>query len=187
MEPINLFDLEEMAKLQMSHNLWDFVAGGAGDEITLRRNRTAFEQITINPRFLVDVNRRDLSTTVLGQKISFPVMLAPAAGQSWVRSDGELATVRAAGAAGTIMVLTALAAYSMEAVAEAATEPLWLQIYHSDDELTKDLTTRAKAAGYAAICLTVDAPVPSPKPESTDGGPWGQPLKKPAGASLNLG
>ncbi len=152
-----------MAKLRMPPNLWDFVAGGAGDEITLRQNRTAFEQITINPRFLVDVDHRDLSTTVLGRKISFPVMLAPAAGQSWVCSDEELATARAAGAADTIMVLTYLAGYSLEAVAEAATGPLWLQIYHSDDETTKQLTTRAKAAGYAAICLTVDGPIPSPK------------------------
>ena len=69
--------MEEMARLSLSHDLWDYVAGGATDEITLRRNRDAFDEIVLNPRFLVDVNDSDLSTTVLGKKISFPVMAAP--------------------------------------------------------------------------------------------------------------
>ena len=77
MKPTSLVDLEAWAKQQMPHDLWDFVAGGSADEITLSRNRTAFEAISINPRFLVDVSHRDLTTTVLGQTISFPVMVAP--------------------------------------------------------------------------------------------------------------
>ena len=99
MNAVSLFDLEAMAHQAMPHDLWDFVDAGAGDEVTLRRNRSAFEEITINPRFLVDVNDRDLSTTVLGEKISFPVMIAPAGGQRQVHPDGELATAQAAGAA----------------------------------------------------------------------------------------
>ena len=101
MEPTSLVDLEAWAKQQMPHDLWDFVAGGSADEITLSRNRTAFDAITKNPRFLVDVSRRDLTTTVLGQTISFPVMIAPAGGQRQIHPEGERATARAAGAAGT--------------------------------------------------------------------------------------
>ena len=77
MEPTSLVDLEAWAKQQMPHDLWDFVAGGSADEITLSRNRTAFDAITIDPRFLADVSRRALPTTVLGQPISLPVMSAP--------------------------------------------------------------------------------------------------------------
>ncbi len=92
MRPVSLYDLEAMAKQAMPHNLWDFVEGAAFDEITKHRNRTAFDEITINPSFLVDVNDRDASTTVLGERISFPVMVAPAGGQSQMHPDGELAT-----------------------------------------------------------------------------------------------
>ncbi len=163
MEPTSLVDLEAWAKQQMPHDLWDFVAGGSADEITLSRNRTAFDAITINPRFLVDVSRRDLTTTVLGQTISFPVMIAPAGGQRQIHPEGERATARAAGAAGTLMALPTSSGYGLEEVAEVAPGPLWFQLYHFNDEVTEILVTRAKAAGYKAICLTVDTPAPSPK------------------------
>lgn len=129
----------------------------------MRRNRTALEAIALRPRFLVDISHRDLSTTVLGQKISFPVMIAPAGGQQYAHPDGELATARATGAAGTIMVLSTTSNYSLEEVAQAATGPLWFQLYHRGRELTEMLVHRAEEAGYSAICLTVDTPVRSPK------------------------
>ncbi len=163
MEPTSLVDLEAWAKQQMPHDLWDFVAGGSADEMTLSRNRTAFDAISINPNFLVDVSRRDLTTTVLGQTISFPVMIAPAGGQRQVHPEGERATARAAGAARTLMALPTSSGYGIEEVAEVATGPLWFQLYHFNDEVTEILVTRAKAAGYKAICLTVDTPAPSPK------------------------
>ena len=163
MDPINLFDFEALAQQRIPHNLWGFVRGGAADEITLERNRAAFDEITVNPRFLVDVSERDLSTTVLGRKISFPVMVAPAGGHREVHPDGELAVARAAGAAGTIMALPTGSGYSIEEVVEVATGPLWLQISYFGDEITELLVTRAKAAGYTAICLTIDTPAPSAK------------------------
>ena len=163
MYAVSLFDLEAMANQVMPHDLWDFVDAGAGDEVTLRRNRSAFEEITINPRFLVDVNDRDLSTTVLGQKISFPVMVAPAGGQRQVHPEGELATARAAGAVGTLYALPTSSGYSIEEVADVATGPLWFQLYHFNDQVTEHLVSKAKAAGYKAICLTIDTPAPSPK------------------------
>lgn len=161
MEPLSVYDFEALAKERMPPHLWDYVEAGAADQVTLRRNRAAFDEITINPRFLVDVSKRDLSTTVLGREISFPVMVAPAGGQRHVHPEGERATARAAGAAGSIMVLASNSGYSIEEVAEAATGPLWFQLSHYGDEVTELLVTRAESAGYLAICLTVDSPVPS--------------------------
>ena len=156
MNPVSLFDMEAMAKLRMSHNHWDYVAGGAADEITLRRNRTAFDEITLNPRFLVDVSEADLSTTVLGDRISFPVM-ASAAGSMWeAHPEGEVAVAKGAGQAGTLMALATGSSRSIAEVAEAATGPLWYQLYHMDDEVTEFQLDLANQAGFSAICLTVD-------------------------------
>ena len=163
MNAVSLFDMEAMAKQVMPHNKWEFVDAGAADEITVRRNRAAFEDITVNPRFLVDVSDRDLSTEVLGEKIDFPVMIAPAGSQRDVHPDGERATAAAAGAKGTLYALPTGSGYSIEEVAEVATGPLWFQLYHFDDEVTEILVTRAKAAGFKAVCLTIDTPTPSPK------------------------
>ncbi|MCH8063430.1 MAG: alpha-hydroxy-acid oxidizing protein [Chloroflexi bacterium] len=163
MNPVTLYDLEKWAEQRMPHDLWDFVDAAAFDEITKRRNRTALDAITVNPRFLVDVSDRDLSTTVLGETISFPVMVAPAGGQRQVHPEGERATAMAAGAAGTLMALPTSSGYSIEEVAEVATGPLWFQLYHFNDEVSEILVKRAKEAGYKAIVLTVDTPSPSPK------------------------
>ena len=163
MNPVSLFDLEKMAEQVMPHRKWTFVDAGAADEITVRRNREAFDEITVNPRFLVDVGNRDSSIEVLGEKVAFPVMVAPAGSQRDVHPDGERATAAAAGSLGTLYALPTGSGYSIEEVAEVATGPLWFQLYHFDDEVTELLVTRAKAAGYKAICLTVDTPAPSPK------------------------
>jgi 4-hydroxymandelate oxidase len=159
MEPISLFDFESLAKSRMPHDLFDYIQGGAEDEITIDRNRRAFEEIALNPRVLVDVSSRDLSTSVLGHRIDFPVMIGPGSPQRQVHPEGERATARAAGAAGTIMMVPTGSGYSVEEVADAASGPLWVQLYHLGDELTELLLTRAKAAGYSAVVLTVDAPV----------------------------
>lgn len=163
MDPVNLFDLESIAEQRMPHNMWTFVDAACNDEITKRRNRTSFERIMVNARFLNDVSDRDISTTVLGEKIDFPVMVAPTGGQRQAHSEGERATAKGAGAAGTLYTLPTSSGYSIEEVAEVATGPLWFQLYHHDDEVTEILLKRAKKAGYRAICLTVDTPVASPK------------------------
>lgn len=186
MEAVSLYDLEQMAKLAMPHNMWDFVDGAAFDESTKHRNREAFDEITINPRFLVDVGDRDLSTTILGEKIAFPVMVAPAGSQRQCHPDGERATAAAAGSMGTLYALPTGSGYSIEEVAEVATGPLWFQLYHFDDEVTEILVKRAKEAGYKAICLTVDTPTPSPKErdirnkfQRVDGMYWGSLRDRP--------
>lgn len=155
---INLHDFEARARAALPDAVWNRVEGGAEDEITLRRNREAFEKLTLRPRVLLDVAKRDLSVTVLGTPISFPVMIAPAGTQRTVHPDGELATARAAGAAGTIMALSTSSSRTIEEVAESATGPLWFQLYHYGRELTRMLLERAVAAGYCALCITADVP-----------------------------
>jgi len=123
LDPINLYDYETRAQEALPHHIWDFIAGGAMDEVTTRRNRSAFEALALRPRFLRDISHRDLSTTVLGTEISLPVMIAPAGGHMSAHPDGELATARGAGMSKTMMILSTSSNYSLEEVAEAATEP----------------------------------------------------------------
>jgi 4-hydroxymandelate oxidase len=156
MDLVSLYDYEKAARDKLSAEVWDFIAGGVGREVSLRRNCTAFDEVSLVPRFMVDVSERSTSTTVLGKQISFPVMTAPAGTQGRVYPDGDLAMTRAAGSAGTIAVVPMAAEYSLEHLADVASGPLWFQLFHYGNELTEELVTRAEAAGYAAICVTVD-------------------------------
>ena len=156
---LNLFDYQERAREVMPGSVWDMVYHGAGDEVTTRRIRPAFDSVLIRPKMLRDVSNRDLSTTVLGQKISFPVMPAPPGQHQYGHPDGELATARAAAAVGTVMVLSHFSNYSLEEVAAAGNGPRWFQLYvFPDREFTRDSIKRAEDAGYSAIVLTVSAP-----------------------------
>ena len=163
LDPINLYDYEARAKQLLPHNIWDFVEGGAMDEVTTRRNRTAFEDLTLRPRFLRDISRRDISTTVLGEPISLPVMICPAGGHMSVHPEGEVATAKGAGMSNTLMMLSTSSNCSMEEVAEAATGPLWYQLDHHGYAYSEMLVRRAEEAGFKAICLGADIPVPSRK------------------------
>ncbi|MGE3537977.1 MAG: alpha-hydroxy acid oxidase [Candidatus Tectimicrobiota bacterium] len=163
LEPINLFDYEARAKQVLPHAYWDFIAGGSKDEITTQRNRTALDAICLRPRFLRDVTQRKLSTTVLGTPISFPVMVAPAGGHKIAHPEGECATARGAGMSKTLMMLSTSSHCSMEDVAKEASGPLWFQLYHRGYELSQMLVRRAEEAGYKAVALTVDTPLPAPK------------------------
>jgi isopentenyl diphosphate isomerase/L-lactate dehydrogenase-like FMN-dependent dehydrogenase len=153
-------DLRRKAQVRLPRMVTDLVAGGAEDEVTVRRNRQAFEEIVIEPSYLVDVGRRDLSTTVLGMPVSSPVMFGPTGLSTLAHGQGELALARAAGAAGSIYVLSVYSGYSLEEVAAAGTGILWFQTYlWKDRDVTRQLVDRAKALGYRAIVLTVDVPV----------------------------
>jgi FMN-dependent dehydrogenase len=162
-DPISLYDYEARAQQVLPHDYWEFIAGGSKDELTTRRNRTAFDAISLRPRFLRDVTEHKLATTVLGTPISFPVMICPAGGHKLARPDGECATARGAGMSDTLMMLSTSSHYSMEDVAKAASWPLWFQLYHRGDEITHMLVQRAEEAGYKAVVLTVDTPLPVPK------------------------
>jgi len=159
MQPINLLEYEPLAREKLSESAYGFIAGAAEDEVSLRENRAAFQRLRLRPRVLVDVSKIDPSTTVLGQRIEFPVLLAPVAVQRLAHPDGELASARAAAAAGTIMALSTSASCSIEEVAAAAEGPRWFQLYFNRDrEVTRRLVERAEAHGYSALCLTVDLP-----------------------------
>ena len=163
LDPINLYDYEARAKQVLPHNTWDFIDAGSMDEFTTRRNRSAFEALTLRPRFLREVKDRDISTTVLGQKISLPVMISPAGSHMVAHPEGEVATAKGAGMSDTLMMLSTASNYSMEEVTDAATGPMWFQLYHRGYGFTEMLVHRAEEAGFKAIVLTVDTPAPSPK------------------------
>jgi 4-hydroxymandelate oxidase len=161
MDPINLADYEQLARERLPQMVFDYYSGGAGDEQTVRENRLGWQRWRLRPRVLVDVATRDLSTKVLGMPLSMPVLTAPCAFNSLAHTDGELAVARAATTAGIIQVVSTAGTHSMEQVAAAAPAGLrWFQLYcYRDRAVTKWLVERAVAAGYRALCLTVDAPL----------------------------
>jgi len=161
-EPINLFEFEAIAKDRLPKEEYDYIAGGATDEISVERNRRAYESWALRPRVLCDLSAIDLSTTVLGTKISFPVLLAPCGDHKRAHPDGEFATYRAAAACGTILTVSANSTTVFEELSKAANGHLWLQLYpFVDRELTKAWLRRAEDAGYEAICVTLDSQWPS--------------------------
>src|ERR671924_188419 len=156
--PINLFDFEAIAKERLLKAEYDYIAGGATDEISVERNRRAYESWALRPRVLRDVSALDLSTTVLGTKVSLPVLIAPCGGDKGAPPDGEIATYPPAAACGTILAVSANSNTSFEDLAKAASGHLWVQLYpFRDKELTRDWIKRAKDAGYKAVCVTLDS------------------------------
>ncbi len=158
--PLNLVEYQEAARRVLPRMVYDYYAGGSWDEITLRENHAAYERIRLRFRVLRDVSERDLSTAVLGQAVTLPVLLAPTAFHAMACPEGEVATARAAGTAGTVMILSTLSNHSIEEVIAAASGPVWFQLYvYRDREATRGLVERAEAAGSQAIVLTVDAQI----------------------------
>jgi 4-hydroxymandelate oxidase len=159
-EAVNLLELEMKARELLPQTAYDFYAGGANDEITLRENRLAYERITLLPRMLVDVSERHMATTALGEPVSMPIFVAPTAFQGLAHPEGEVATTKAAGAAKTLMALSTLSTFSIEEVMAVATGPVWFQLYvFKDRAISASLVKRAEVAGCKAIVFTVDVPL----------------------------
>lgn len=158
--PINVWDYERLAEEKLDANAHAYFAGGAGDEVTLRENVAAFERRKLRPRVLVDVRSVSTATTVLGTEIALPVLIAPLALQRMAHPDGEVATSRAAAAAGTIMCLsTATTARPAEVAAAAPGGQRWFQVYvFGDRSATEELVAEAIANGFSALVLTADTP-----------------------------
>jgi isopentenyl diphosphate isomerase/L-lactate dehydrogenase-like FMN-dependent dehydrogenase len=164
-QPINLFEFEDLAKERLPKEEYDYIAGGATDEISVDRNRRAYTSWALRPRVLRDVSILDLSTTVLGTKVNLPVLIAPCGGHQRAHPDGELATYRAAAACGTILAVSANSNTSFEDLAKAADGHLWVQMYpFRNKEMTQDWLRRAKESGYKAVVVTLDSQWP-PKRE----------------------
>jgi len=150
--------LEGLAREKFGAGPFGYVAGGAGAGTTVAANREAFGRWRIVPRMLTDATRRDLGTTVLGQSMPAPVLLAPVGVQSIVHPEGELATARAAAALGITMVLSTASSHTIEEVAEASGDGTrWYQLYWpNDNDVTISILQRAKAAGFSALVVTLD-------------------------------
>jgi len=158
MKPINLADFESLARERLSPLAWDYFEGGAEDEYTVIDNVAAFRRVKLRPRMLNDARERDLSTTVLGQPIALPVLLAPTSHQRMAHPEAELATARGAADAGTIAVLGTGNHYSVEEVGAAVPRPFWFQMYcYESRDVTERIIRRAEAAGARALVVTVDA------------------------------
>jgi isopentenyl diphosphate isomerase/L-lactate dehydrogenase-like FMN-dependent dehydrogenase len=154
----NAYDSEPAAAPRLQPGPLGYYAGGAGDEATLRDNLAAFGRWILRPRMLVDVAACSTATTVLGQEVSMPILVAPTAFQRVAHPDGEVGMARAARDAGTIMVLSTLATSTPAEVAETGA-PRWFQVYvFRDAAVTDHLVAQARESGFSALVLTVDAP-----------------------------
>jgi 4-hydroxymandelate oxidase len=159
MEPLSLRELEEEARRHLEPAVYDFYAGGADDEVTVRANETAFAHIGLVPRVLRGSQTRDLAVALLGRRAAQPVIVAPTAFHRLAHPDGELATARAAAKAGLIMVVSMASTVAIEELAETGAN-LWFQLYVQPDlGFTEQLVRRAEAAGCAAVMVSVDSPV----------------------------
>lgn len=156
----NIADMQREAQRALPRSVLDFIEGGAEDEVTIARNRSEFEQLTLIPRVLRDVSAPDLATRILGQPVSLPLLAAPTGLTTMVHPLGEVAVAEAVSRAGTVYLMSGAAGQSPEAVAAATTGARpWFQLYlWRDRGLVRDLLDRADRAGFAALALTVDVP-----------------------------
>ena len=161
-ELVCLADFEAAARERMSVTAYEYIASGAADEITIRWNREAFDKLALRPRVLVDVERIDTSVELFGQKLDFPILLAPTALHRLVHPEGEVETARGAGVAKATFVVSSFSTRRFEDIAHATSEPLWFQLYDLAKDrhgLVRDLVQELKGLGCRALCVTVDAPV----------------------------
>jgi isopentenyl diphosphate isomerase/L-lactate dehydrogenase-like FMN-dependent dehydrogenase len=157
---INIADLRALSKKRLPQAVFGYVDGGADDEITLRENRRAFEEVVFCPRQAISIPNCDLTASVLGNKLSFPALLAPIGYTRLMHPKGELAVARAAGRAGTAYILSTVSGYPLEDVAAATGGPMFYQLYLVGGRAAAEATIeRAQAAGYKALVVTIDTAV----------------------------
>ena len=153
-------DLRRIARRRLPRGVFDYIDGGAEDELTMAANSAAYRRLTFSPRVLRDVSEVDISSSLLGRKLAYPLVLAPTGFTRIAHPEGELAVARAAKRAGLPYALSSLGTRSIEEVAEVGSDRLWFQVYTwRDRELVADLVKRAANSGYEALCLTVDTAV----------------------------
>lgn len=153
----NLDDFRRLARRRLPAPLFHFMDGGAGDETTLNGNSAMFDACQLVPSVLTDISDLDISTTVLGEPIDWPVILAPTGINRLFHHEGERAVARAAAKAGTMYCLSTMSNVSIEEIGALTDSPKCFQVYiHRDRGLTREFVQRSKAAGYSSLCLTVD-------------------------------
>jgi 4-hydroxymandelate oxidase len=185
---VNLADHEAFARTRLDDQAWAYFSGGAADELTLRANRSAWDQLHLLPRVLRPLSGGHTRVELLGRTLAHPLLVAPVAYQRMAHRDGEIAMAHAAASQAAGLVLSTQASVSLETVAGAfgayaERGPLWFQLYLQHDRgFTRELVQRAEAAGYEALVLTVDAPVSGARDRERRAG-----FKLPAGVSaVNL-
>ena len=157
---VNIEDLRRMARRRLPRAVFDYMDGGAGDEVTLRENCRAFQEVILRPRHAVALEKCDLRTRVLGHDISFPAILAPVGYSRLMHPEGELAAARAAGEFGTVFILSTVSGHKLENVKTASTGPVWYQLYMMGGrEVAEAAIERARAAGYSALVITIDTAI----------------------------
>jgi len=156
----NLEDFRKLAKKKLPSPIFHYIDGGADDEITLKKNTDSFNNCDLIPNVLTGANNVDLSTTVLGQKIDFPLFLSATAMHRLYHHEGERATARAAEKMGTMFGISTMSTTSIEEIGKLTNGPKLFQLYiHKDKGLTDNLIERCKQSGFNSMCLTVDAVV----------------------------
>jgi 4-hydroxymandelate oxidase len=160
--PLTVADFEPLARARMDPGVWDYYAGGAGDEVSLADAHAAWDRVRLRPRVLADVAVRDLSTLAFGRTLPHPIVVAPMAAHDLAHADAERATSIGASDAEALFTLSTISSVPMEDVAALRPEaPRWFQLYApTDREACRDLVDRAAAAAYAAVVVTVDLPLP---------------------------
>jgi isopentenyl diphosphate isomerase/L-lactate dehydrogenase-like FMN-dependent dehydrogenase len=160
---VSVEDYRQQARRRLPRVIFDYIDGGAESESTVRSNRAAFESVTFRPRGGMDPNRVDAGTTLLGNNISMPVLIAPCGAAHAVHSTGDKAGVMAAAAKGTIFVQSTLSGFPVAELVDAAKgSPVWYQAYRVGDRATADRAiARARDAGAQALVVTIDTAVVS--------------------------
>ena len=157
---VNINDLRTLARRRLPRVVFDYLDGGAEDEITLRENRRAFEEIVFRPRQAVAIPKCDFGTRVLGCDFSLPFLLAPVGYSRVINASGEVAAARVAGQAGTGYILSTISGYPLEEVKAASTGPVFYQLYiMGGREAAENSLERARKAGFAGLFVTVDTAV----------------------------
>ena len=153
----NVKDFRKLAKKKLPGPIFHYIDGGSDDEVTYRRNTTSFENCDLIPDVLSGVNKVDMSTTVMGQKIDMPLYCAPTALQRLFHPDGEMAVGKAAQKFGTMFGLSSLGTFSIEDIAKEINTPKLFQLYvHKDEGLNRSMLDKAKEANFETLALTVD-------------------------------
>ena len=163
---VTLPEMAPIARERMHPDAWDYVSGGAADEITLADNEAAWRSARVVPRVLLNVAQVDPRVMFLGAEAAFPVAIAPMAAHALAHPDAEIATAGAAAGAGVPFILSTVSSRSIEEVAAAVPDGTrWFQLYpQADREVSRALVQRAAAAGYRALVVTVDLPVVGYRP-----------------------
>ena len=181
---LNLDDIREMARRKLPRIAFDFIDGGADDEHCLRRNREAFQQYRLLPRYLVDVASRDQSVVLLGRRYSSPFGISPTGLAGLFHPEADFLLARAAAKANIPFLLSSASNGALEDVAKAAPDHVWFQMYcTSDEKINADLVRRASAAGVRVLVVSVDVPVNSNRERNRRNG-FSRPFRMTPGVVL---